>query len=65
MFAGPTIKDFFKQFPDDNPCLDSLMQLRTAKRSIVRSAVSTESFTASGAIRHTNAHGAAMRFIRW
>jgi len=28
MFAGPTIKDFFEQFPDDDACLDYLMQLR-------------------------------------
>ena len=28
MFTGPTIQDFFKQFPDDDACLDYLMQLR-------------------------------------
>ena len=28
MFNGPTIQDFFKQFPDDDSCLDYLMQLR-------------------------------------
>ena len=28
MFSGPTIQDFFKQFPDDDTCLDYLMQFR-------------------------------------
>ena len=28
MATAPTITDFFKQFPDDNACLDYLMQLR-------------------------------------
>lgn len=28
MAKGPTIQDFFKQFPDDDACLDYLMQLR-------------------------------------
>ncbi len=28
MTTGPTIQDFFKQFPDDDSCLDYLMQLR-------------------------------------
>ena len=28
MFNGPTIQDFFKQFPTDDACLDYLMQLR-------------------------------------
>jgi transposase len=28
MTNGPTIQDFFKQFPDDDACLDYLMQLR-------------------------------------
>ena len=28
MKTGPTIQDFFKQFPDDDACLDYLMQLR-------------------------------------
>jgi len=31
MFTGPTIQDFFKQFPDDDTCLDYLMQLRHGK----------------------------------
>ena len=28
MFNGPTVHDFFKQFPDDDACLDYLMHLR-------------------------------------
>lgn len=28
MNTGPTIQDFFKQFPDDDACLEYLMQLR-------------------------------------
>jgi len=28
MATGPTIQEFFKQFPDDDACLDYLMQLR-------------------------------------
>jgi transposase-like protein len=28
MFNGPTVQEFFKQFPDDDTCLEYLMQLR-------------------------------------
>ena len=28
MLTGPTVQDFFKQFPDDDTCLDYLFQLR-------------------------------------
>ena len=28
MAKAPTVQDFFKQFPDDNACLDYLMKLR-------------------------------------
>ncbi len=31
MSTGPTIQDFFKQFPTDDACLDYLMQLRDSE----------------------------------
>lgn len=32
MFNGPTIQDFFQQFPNDDACLDYLMQLRHGEK---------------------------------
>ena len=59
-----TVREFFKQFPDDNACLDFLMKQHHGE-TLDLSAGNMGNFTVLNVTLLMNAHGADTKFIPW